>query len=404
MVFENKEAFQKQYGDFFSKKYPDTEFEVIAPGYGAPNYDKLIAKHSPDLIMLDPYNYQQMAKADKLTDLEPLMERDNYDTSKLYPGLTDELKKQGGGKLYGLSKSVQANAVLYNADLFKKYKVELPKDGMTWEEILKLARKFPTSGDKDSRIWGLSSFGSSNLAMQIARTEGLAPIDPATLKVTANTPEWKKAYNISIEATKAGVLDEGISLSAKSYLQSNPFVMGRSAMVISSVTQLKNLQAAKSGVKNYKPFTLGIAAGPADSGDRKSTGDFYTGDIFAIPAKASNVDGAWQFIEYFTGDEYAKQYYGTKSSNNIALLSRMVDEYAGYKVNAFYKLKPNLDQHLQAQALSIRSANLEWKFWTVLQKELMLAVNKKKTADQAAAAIQTQTQAAADKVAKASKN
>lgn len=400
VVYSSEAAFDKDYGNAFSKKYPLTEFEVIAPDYGKLDYDKLIAKHSPDLVMLDPYNYRQMAEGKKLKDLEPLMERDDYDTAALYPGLIDELKKQGGGELYGLSKSVQTNALFYNADLFEKYNVEPPKDGMTWEEVLKLARKFPTAGDKDSRIWGLSSFGSANLAMQIARTEGLSPIDPETLKVTSNTPAWKKAYDISIGATKSGVLDEKISLSAKNYLQSSPFVMGRSAMVVSSVTELKNLQAAKSSVKNYKPFTLGIAAGPADSEGRNSTGDFYTSDIFAVPAQASNVEGAWDFIEYVTGEEYAEAYYSAKTPDNINLLSRMVDEYAGYEADAFYRLKPNLDPYLKAHSVSLKSFALEANFWSILEQELKLAASNKKTADQAAAAVQSQAQAAADRLTK----
>ncbi|WP_172195930.1 ABC transporter substrate-binding protein [Saccharibacillus qingshengii] len=403
VVYGSEASFQKEYGEAFSKKFPNTEFEVISPGaYGVTNYDQLIAKNSPDLIMLTPSDYQKLAKANKLTDLEPLMEQSDYDTASVYPGLIDELKKQGGGELYGLSKSVQAKALLYNADLFKKYNVELPKDGMTWEDILKLAAKFPTQGDKNSRIWGLSAFGSSNLAMDIARTEGLTPVDPETFKVTANTPIWKKIYNMAANATKSGALDERISLSAKSYLESSPFVTGRSAMTVSSITELKNLKAAQSS-KKIKPFTLGITAGPADSDDRKSTGDFYTSDILAIPAKASNVDGAWDFIEYVTGDEYAKAYYGGKSVNNISLLSRMVDEYAGYPVDAFYQLKPNLDAHLNAQALSLKSTEMETYFRSILGKEITLLADQKKTADQAAQAVQKQAQATADKLAKNAK-
>ncbi|CAH1220692.1 hypothetical protein PAECIP111892_04898 [Paenibacillus auburnensis] len=402
VLYWNAGEFQRVYGDLFSKKYPNTTIEVVAPtGMSAiTDYSTAIQKYSPDLVMLPPYHYKQMSKDKKLVDLEPLIQRDQYDTTSLYPGLLTELKKQGGGNLYGLSPDAGSYALLYNADLFKKYKVKAPSDGMTWEEILNLAKKFPAKGDKKTRIWGLSSFGSSNLVMDIARTEGLTYIDPTTLKATANTTAWKNAYRLSVEATKSGVLDEKISLPGKSYLESSSFIMGRSAMIVASISQLKSLQAAKSGgVKNYKPFTLGIAAGPADPKDRKSTGNVYITEIFAIPAGAAHVDAAWDFIKYFNGDDYANQYYKpTSSNNNIgAPLSRMIKEYSGYKLDAFYKLKPNLDSSITSYVLMNKSPNFELDFRSILSKELTQVVNGKKTLDKATAAIQLSTQAVADK-------
>ncbi|MGV2966982.1 ABC transporter substrate-binding protein [Paenibacillus sp. AGC30] len=404
VLYWNENDFNMTYGDLFSQKYPNVNIEVVTPGgmEAIRDYNGAINKYSPDLVMLPPYQYQQMSKEKKLVDLEPLIKRDTYDTTALYPGLLDELKKQGGGKLYGLSPKADSYALLYNADLFKKYNVKTPTDGMTWEEILNLAKKFPTKGDKNSRIWGLSSTGSSNLVMDIARTEGLTYLDPNTLKATANTAAWKNAYRLSSEATKSGVLDEMISLSGKSYLESSSFIMGRSAMKVASISQLQSLQAAKKGVKNYKPFTLGIAAGPAAK-DRKSTGNVYINEIFAIPAGASHVDAAWDFIKYFNGDDYANEYYKPKNSNNSigAPLSRMIKEYSGYKMDAFYKLKPNLDSSITSYVLMNKSPNFELRFRSIVLKELTQVVNGKKTLDKATAAIQSNTQAVADKLKKA---
>ncbi|NQX46564.1 extracellular solute-binding protein [Paenibacillus tritici] len=405
VLYWNADDFNRRYGDQFSKSYPDTNIEVFAPtGTGSiTDYNSAIQKYSPDLVMLPPYHYQQLSKDNKLTALEPLIKRDQYDMTTVYPGLLDELKEQGGGKLYGLSPKTESYALLYNADLFKKHNVEIPSDAMTWEEILKLAKKFPAKGDKSTRIWGLSASGSSNLVMDIARTEGLTYIDPDTLKATANTAAWKNAYRLSVEATESGVLDERITLSGKSYLESSPFIMGRSAMIVASISQLQSLQKAKNNVKNYKPFTLGMVAGPADSKDRKSTGYVFGSEILAIPAGASNRDAAWDFIKYFNGDEYANVYYKPNTSNNSigAPLSRMIKEYSGYKLDAFYTLQPNFNSTITSYALMNKSADLELDFRSILSEELTQVVNGKTTLDKAAAAIQSSTQAVADKVAKA---
>ncbi|MNC84253.1 hypothetical protein D3C75_1387070 [compost metagenome] len=50
-----------------------------------------------------------------------------------------------------------------------------------------------------------------------------------------------------------------------------------------------------------------------------------------------------------------------------------------------------------------KSPDLELDFWSFLSEELTQVVNGKKTLDEATAAIQTETQTAADKVAKAQK-
>lgn len=64
-------------------------------------------------------------------------------------------------------------------------------------------------------------------------------------------------------------------------------------MIVSSDRSLQHLNAAKGNVKNYKPFTLVMAAGSADPKNRKSAGTIFVTNIFEIPANASNVDAAW---------------------------------------------------------------------------------------------------------------
>ncbi|GFN33985.1 hypothetical protein [Paenibacillus xylaniclasticus] len=104
-------------------------------------------------------------------------------------------------------------------------------------------------------------------------------------------------------------------------------------------------------------FTVGIVTAPAASEDRKSTGSVYIHEIFAIPQGAAQVDAAWGFIQYFNGEDYAQQYY--KRSSISAPLSRMVKEYSGYKLDAFYKLKPSFEPSITSYALT--SSRQIWK-------------------------------------------
>ncbi|MCD9025964.1 hypothetical protein [Cohnella silvisoli] len=47
--------------------------------------------------------------------------------------------------------------VVYNKDLFTKYEVPLPEDGMSWDSLLQLAARFPTSGTSEERIYGIKT-------------------------------------------------------------------------------------------------------------------------------------------------------------------------------------------------------------------------------------------------------
>ena len=115
------------------------------------------------------------------------------------------------------------------------------------------------------------------------------------------------------------------------------------------------------------------------------------------------IDAAWEFIKYFNGDEYATEYYTPKSLNNNigAPLSRMIKEYSGYKLESFYKLKPNLDSSITSYALMNKSPNFELRFRSTLLIELTQVINGKKTIEKATAAIQSSTQTFADKLTKA---
>ncbi|MFD2874800.1 extracellular solute-binding protein [Paenibacillus rhizoplanae] len=175
---------------------------------------------------------------------------------------------------------------------------------MTWEEILKLSAKFPTKGNKDTRIWGLH-YPLDNytyLINDIATSEGVTRYNPDTLKVTMNTAAWKRVFSLAITAIKSNTI-EG---SNKSGYDVDSFLMGRAAMTVSttSMNTLKGVTANKSAIAKYKPFTAKIAAGPADPKNRNMTRNIHLDSIFAIPDSSSNKDLAWDFVKFYNGADF----------------------------------------------------------------------------------------------------
>jgi len=115
----------------------------------------------------------------KGVELDPLIEQDRFDTSGIYSAVIDQLRESGNGKLYGLAPEFITNAIFFNADLFRKYGVELPTDRMSWDEVLRLAQRFPSDGSEEERVYGLQEGASSGLydmIMDVGRTMGFKPL------------------------------------------------------------------------------------------------------------------------------------------------------------------------------------------------------------------------------------
>lgn len=369
----------------FKKQYPNAEIKEVYWD-GKTRLTDFIAKQTPDIVMLNTLEYKQLVKGSQLVDLGQLIQRDQYDTTSIYPGLLEALKNNG--KLYGLSPTFNTQAIYYNVDLFKKYGVALPHDGMTWEEILKLAAKFPTKGSKDTRVWGLDYPLDKYVYLlnNIADSEGLTRYDPDNLKAAMNTAPWKKTFAMAVSAIKSGTI-EGTNTSGYS---NNSFIMGRSAMLVaaSGTDTLRDITADKSALPNFKPFKVGIAAGPADPKNKKTTRNILLPAIMTIPTGSTNKELAWDFIKFYNGVEFAKSQSGKLGDY---ALSRMDDskEYKGYRLDAFYKLKPNLDSPAYQNPLGM---SFDIQYSNIVQGEIKQVINNKKNQEKALQSINTQVQ------------
>jgi multiple sugar transport system substrate-binding protein len=81
--------------------------------------------------------------------------------------------------------------LFYNKDLFDKFGVPYPKDGMTWADATDLAKKM-TRQDGGVAYRGLLFDSVHRPASQLV----LGYVDPKTLKATVNTEKWKRVYEM----------------------------------------------------------------------------------------------------------------------------------------------------------------------------------------------------------------
>lgn len=411
VLFNDESWFYQQYGDLFTMKNGENiEFEVVST-QGLYNnsegktyeeaFDELVDKEKPDVLMLGTNNFEKYVGDGKLVELDPYIEKEKYNLEGIYPGLVDMLKEMGGNKLYGLSPSFYGNAVFYNKDLFNKYGVDLPHDGMTWQDILDLARRFPTEGDEKTRVYGYGdNYPTSidSLISMISSSEGLTYVKPDTMKVTVDTDSWKRVFQLAIDAEKSGVVynpdgDGFTGGSMEDYYQSQPFLMGRAAMAVGYPYMLQNMKDAKERLKDYKPFEIGIVSGPVDPSDPTSTYNANLSEIFAINATSPNKDAAWEFIKFINGEDYAR----VKSRSGGDLMTRMgfKKDFEGQSLDPFYALKPKASKIYDN--MEKLPDNFYGEYNSILTRELGLVKDNKKTLDEALKTIQAEAQTALDK-------
>jgi multiple sugar transport system substrate-binding protein len=357
VMYYDERSFYQQYGMLFAAMNPNIEIQVVSTQsiYNEQNKDmkkamqEFIDKQKPDVLMLSTDEYKRMAGEGKLYNLESLIKKDKFDLEGIVPGIIDYIKGQSDGILYGLSPNFYSQALFYNKDLFTKYKVPFPEDRMSWESLLQLAARFPTTGTKENRIYGLKPGYNPNLyyfGLSIGTSQGLSYINPSTKQLTFNTDSWKAAFETANKAMKSGTLyTENPNSSMvqnstyESYLLRDPFIGGKVAMTMDGNYLMDQIKEAKNvikekGIQNWDVVTVPVNPQQPDESTAMSINQ-----IFAIDAKSSNAEAAWKFISYVNGDEFAR--VTSKVQNGgFPVRTQYLDKGDGHHMEAFYTLKP----------------------------------------------------------------
>lgn len=93
-----------------------------------------------DIITMNVLHVEEYAEAGILMDLTEAEKKSDLKVHENFPApLVDGYTVDG--KLYGIPKDFDTNAVFYNKEIFDKAGVEYPKDGWTFEEFKATAEK-----------------------------------------------------------------------------------------------------------------------------------------------------------------------------------------------------------------------------------------------------------------------
>ncbi|MEQ7054703.1 extracellular solute-binding protein, partial [Paenibacillaceae sp. P-4] len=392
VLYQDEEAFYRDYGKYFHMKYPQIEVEVISEiqvlknlgkTISAEDWDaekkKLLENSGADVLRMYGETFQSFAKDGKLYELEEIIRQDDYDMKGFLPGLIDRIKSLGNGKLYGLAPFVDRQVLYYNAALFKEHHIEPPKNNMTWQEVLDLSARFANIGSGENKVHGYYEWVGSlrYFLFEIADTSGLRLFDPKGEKVLLNTEGWKRAIKQTTDAMRSKTVffhPEGQIHTQKSYFRND-----QAAMMISNANTAQELRNSK---KDW-----GVVTAPIDPAMDSSSIEF--GYIYAVAADSANKRAAWEFVKFVNGPEMAQArsralWDGLPSRNGY------LKDIKGRSTDPFYVPKIRTENNIQ------RDARIPFKFFVLFDKplrvELDAVVANEKTVDEAAAALEEKAQ------------
>jgi multiple sugar transport system substrate-binding protein len=147
----------------------------------------------PDLIFAGENEIFKLAALDVPQDLNALIGANKVDMSRFDPTLVSSIRKYSSkGETLALGYAMQYYATFYNKDIFDKFGVAYPKDGLTWSEQIEIAKKV-TRTEAGASYYGMIAGGGGSLAQSL----GLSRVDSKTKKAVFETEDWRKVFSLA---------------------------------------------------------------------------------------------------------------------------------------------------------------------------------------------------------------
>ncbi|MDB5083173.1 MAG: carbohydrate transporter substrate-binding protein [Bacilli bacterium] len=190
---DTQDTFDQKYGNKIRAKFPNVTIK-FSQRDATNNINTLVNSGDvPDIM------YGNLSGIDDLLinpglayDMTPMVQKYHYDLNRFEPVLLDNIRKTNPtGALYGLPMpSGGVQVLFYNKDLFDKFGVGYPKDGMTWDDVYDLAKQL-------SRVDGGTTYrGFSSFISAILRDNQLSVpyLDPKADQM-ADPAKWTQIFN-----------------------------------------------------------------------------------------------------------------------------------------------------------------------------------------------------------------
>lgn len=191
----SEESFNELYGDAIRKKYPHFKLTYIqrSGGTSIDDYMSTLLMGNQIDINFDSIGNipSSLMKNELQYDMSELITKHKLDLSQYEQSAVDGMREIGGKGIYGLPVFNVNRLLFYNKDLFDKFGLPYPTDGMSWEQANELGRQM-TRVDSGVQYVGLASSKEHQIRMNAL---SVPLLDPATNKPTIRSDErWRSVF------------------------------------------------------------------------------------------------------------------------------------------------------------------------------------------------------------------
>ncbi len=238
----------------------------------------LVGGQVPDVVLWDRPATALYASKGALAPLDDLIAADGVDLAQFYDQAMRELVVDD--VVYGLPLLVDNRSLFYNKTLFTDAGLQAPT---TWDELLETATAL-TTRDAGKLVQSGFALNDPGLFAAWLRQAGGEMLAADQTTVAFNSPEGLKVLDFWQSILDAGIYELGFGEGV------DAFAEGTVAMKYDGPWALSGL--------NQTDVDFGIV--PPVSGPNGGKGAGMGGFGLVIPEGAKNVEGAWEFITWWT--------------------------------------------------------------------------------------------------------
>ncbi|MDF2725651.1 MAG: family 1 extracellular solute-binding protein [Paenibacillus sp.] len=267
-------------------------------------------------------------------DLTPLAKPINFSLDKFDAQAIDTVRAiSDDGKLYGLPYNRQFNALYYNKDIFDKFGVAYPKDGMTWDDSIELAKRL-TRQDSGTQYRGLDPENITRMGYQLS----LVQVDAKTN--TSDIVKNMSLYQKLFETGNRIFSIPGNKPAKWGYSAYDAFIKDRTVAMSANINYFPYLAEAPD-------FTNWDLVQYPSYPDKPNVYGIFDMHIIGISNTSKHKDDAMKVLEVLFSDEV--QLIATKQTGRISLLSDTKYQQAygaempilkGKNIQSIFKSKP----------------------------------------------------------------
>jgi multiple sugar transport system substrate-binding protein len=298
---DSEDAWNANYGNAIKKKFPNYTIHFINPrgNESLKIQNQIVAGQNIDIYYESIGGFFSSVPENNLQfDMSELIKKNNVDLNRFEPTVVGAMKQNAGGQIWGLPVYTNNMILYYNKDIFDKFAIPYPTDGMTWEEVLTLSRKL-NKQDNGKQYVGLAVSPAHIIKMN---PYSIPLVDPVTGKATFNKEErWKQMLQtFFVEPASEADYRQQIQALGNKLPYTDQFVKDPSLAMFEVLSNLPTI------VPEFSNINWDMVSTPTFK-DLPGVGTQSYPTYFAIPNFSKHKEEAFQVIQYLTSDEIQKE-------------------------------------------------------------------------------------------------